>query len=451
MEEEIDLRPYLIALLRRWPLIIGLAAGVGLILAALSFLSPRPIAATASVLIVPATSQIALDPRFPTRDATLLTNATFQRQALIGLATSSTLERRVAEQLPGANPAPGALLGQISVSSEGDLMQIVASGATEADALALAETWASTYERLVAEVYSRDDAGLALIDQQLGEAQARYGEAQLQLEQFLSRSGAVQVEQQILSIEGLLNGSSEAGTALYTQYLTRIQELDLILSDARTMRAQVAEGQADGLANRLAVLTLRSRVAGGELPVQLQIADAAALALDGEDALAELDGLIVVLEEQRDRLGREASGLADAIAEGDTGTGGLSAAARQRYEEDLTALRSQLAQVQGEQKALEQSRDIALSSLEILQRKRDEQQIAQTTPLINVRYISATVNAAGSLLTRAVLQAAVGLLLGALAGMALALWLEIGRPRLAKLSEGAPPADRPSEKPVAAP
>lgn len=449
MEEEIDLRPYLMALFRRWPLILGLAAAVGVIVAVASYLSPRPITATASVLIVPATSQVALDPRFATRDATLLTNATFQRQALIGLATSTTLERRVAEQI-ATTAAPGTLLRQVDVSAEGDLMQVVASGATEAEALALAEAWASTYERLVAEVYSRDNAGLALIDEQLAQAQARYGEAQSQLEQFLGRSAGVQVEQQIVSIEGLLNGSSEAATNLYTEYLARIQELDLILSDARTLRAQVAEGDTDGLANRLAVLALSSRVADGTMPVELAITDGNALALDDQAALAELDGLVVVLEQQRDRLGRQAEATAEAIATGDTSAGVLSAAARERYEQELSALRSQLAQIQGEQQALEQSRSIALSSLEILQRKRDEQQIAETTPLINVRYISTSVDAAASMLIRFVLQTAVGLLAGALAGMALALWLEVGRPRLARLA-GSPPADRPAEKPVAAP
>lgn len=450
MEEEVDLRPYLVALVRRWQLIVGLAVVVAIIAGVVALILPRPDTAAANILIVPATSQVALDDRFVTSEARLLTNQTLQRQALLGLAESSTLEQRVAEQIGGEDSASGALLSQISVSSEGDLIKVVASGEDERGALALAEAWARAYERLVAEVYSRDAAGLALIDEQLAAAQARYSEAQARLEQFLNGSQAVEVEQQILSIEGLLNGSSQAGTALYTQYLSRIRELDLILSDARTMRAQVAEGQADGLANRLAVLTLRSRVAGGGLPVQLQLADAEALALDAEGALAELDGLIVVLEEQRDRLGREASSLADAIAEGDTSAGGLSAAARQRHEEELSGLRARLAQIQGQQGALEQGRDIALSSLEILQRKRDEQQIAETTPLISVRYISASLSPAGSLIIQSGLLAAVGLILGALAGMALALWLEIGRPRLTKLS--APqPADRPSEEPVAAP
>jgi capsular polysaccharide biosynthesis protein len=452
MEDEVDLRPYLLALLRRWYLIIGIMVLAALLAASLSLLVPRPNEAAANILIVPSTSQVALDDRFVTGGAPTLSNQAFQRQALLGLATSSALEQRVAKQLGGAVPSgPGQLLSLIKVSFEGDLIKIVANAQSDAEALALAESWARSYERLVAEVYSRDAAGLAMIDEQLTAAQARYSEAQSKLEEFLNRSSAVQVEQQIASIEGLLNGSSEAGTALYTRYLTRIQDLDLILSDARTLRAQVAEGGADGLGSRLSVLALRARVAGEAIPVQLQVADPDALALDDEAALGELDGLIVVIEEQRDSLGAEASRLADAIAAGDTSAGGLAAIARRRYEQELSALRGQLAQIQGQQKALEQSRDITLSSLEILQRKRDEQQIAETTPLVSVRYISASVNPATSILSRAIVQGIVGLMIGGLAGAAIALWLEIVRPRLMKLNTSASVADRPADKQVAAP
>lgn len=447
MEQEIDLWPYLRALLKRWQLILGLIVACALVASGTALLTPPRTQATASVLIVPATSQVAFDAHFATRDATLLTNATYQRQALLGLASSTTLERRVAEQMGlQAQIESGELVGRVDVSTTGDLIQIEASGENDEEALALAEAWGRSYERLVAESYSRDAAGLAMIEEQISAASGRYGEAQRALEQFLGRSDIVQVEQQIKSLEGLLNGSAAAGTALYTQYLSRTQELDLLLSDARALRAQVAEGEADGLGSRLATLALRSRVAGKDVPVQLQIADADSFALSADEALADLDSLIIVVEDQRERIAGEAARLASAIAAGDGGLAGLDAATRQAYVEELATLRGRLAQLKGEEQALTQSRDIALDSLEILQRKRDEQQIAETTPLVSVRYLSTTIAPPSSALIQIALRGAVGALLGALLGSVVALWLEVLRPRLARVAEA--PAERPAEKPA---
>jgi len=451
MDDEIDFRPYLGALMRRWKLLVGLACAVGLAAALVSLLLPRESAATASILIVPSTSQIALDPRFVTRDATLLTNAANQRQALLGLATSTTLEQRVAAEIGQAAGIPaGELAAHISVDTDGDLIQITANAPADADAVALAEAWGRSYERLVAEAYSRDIAGLALLDEQLNAAQERYNTAQQSLEQFLGRSEIVEVQQEIKSVEGLLDGSVESGLALYTDYLSRTRDLELILVDARAVRAQMAEGQADELANRLAVLALRARLSGGAAPVQLQISDADAVALDSETAQADVEGLIVVLEEQRERLGDEAAKLAGALADRDTGIGGLDGPARKRYEEELAALRGRLAQIQGRQQELEQTRDVALSSLEVLQRKRDEQQIAETSPLVSVRYLSATVAPPASALAQVALRGVAGGMVGVFIGIALALWLDVLRPRLRPRAV-APPAERPADKSVAAP
>jgi len=63
-EEEIDLKPYLLALLRRWWIIVGVAIGLALIAGVLAVLRAPPFSASSSLLIVPANSQITLDSRF---------------------------------------------------------------------------------------------------------------------------------------------------------------------------------------------------------------------------------------------------------------------------------------------------------------------------------------------------------------------------------------------------
>jgi capsular polysaccharide biosynthesis protein len=353
MEQEIDLRPFLRSILARWWLVLLTAALATLIGILPALLTSLRAVRRADILILSTVSQVNLDPRFTTRDATLLTNATFQRQALISLATSSALEQRVADELLAqgritALPEPGALRDRISVSSQGDLLVLTASNGNAIDAVALAETWARAYERMVTEVYMRDSLGNALIATQISEAEERYTTAQAAYEGFIGRGELVQVEQQVKQMRELLDGARTAGTKLYNQYLLRAQELDLILSDAQALREQVTAGTSDTLADGVALLTLRARAAGGELlPVQLSFADAASVARSNSAALADLEVLISAVETQRDALIAAAEGLAGRITADDDAVRGLGDAERARYNHASSIIRRPSSVVRG--------------------------------------------------------------------------------------------------------
>ncbi len=436
MEQEIDLRPFLRSILARWWAVLLVAAGAALSGIIIALLAPSAPIARADVLIISTTSQLNLDPRFTTRDATLLTNVNFQRQALISLATSSSVEQAVAQELIAqgrfsAAPEPGELLNRVRVSSQGDLIVISAEGSNATDAVVLAETWARAYERLVAEVYTRDVAGDALLATQITEAEQRYAAAQAEYEALIGQGALVQTEQQIKRVQELLDSSRLAGTALYNTYLLRAQELDLILSDAQALREQVTAGSSDSLSDGIALLTLRARAAGGEmLPVQLSFADAESVARSSTAALDDLEGLITVLQAQRDLLITEAETLGGTLSTASGATRGLGATEGARYETELAALLQRQEQLLGERARLTQSRDIAFTSLEVLKRKADEQQIAQTTPQIAVRFVDATIQAPASNLLRIATSAILGSVAGLVVGVALALLLDRLRPRV---------------------
>jgi capsular polysaccharide biosynthesis protein len=441
MEDEIDLRPYLLALLRRWQIIVGLALLLAVAAAVFVGLQPRVPQASADVLIASVSQQVNLDPRLANRDATLLTNVVYQRQALLGLATSNTLEARVANQLGMTSFEPGALLGRVAVSNDGDLIQITARGTSGAEAAKLAEAWGRSYEQLVAEVYSRDTAQSALIADQLKAARQRYGEAQSALEQFVGDPKQVAVEQQIQQMESLVGESRTSQQQLYSQYLTRTQDLDLILQDARSLRAQVGQGEAPDLSNSLALLALRTRVAGGgALPVLLSSGESAGVARSGTATIADLDRLIATLASERERLMRAAADLARSIAAGTALPVGVGADEIARYEARLAELRKIYEAQQSQQRLLTQSRDIAYTSLDVLQRKSDEQQIAQSTPQVSVRFVSSSITPAPSRAIQVVLYAAAGLILGLMAGVVVALILTFGRSGLPRAQAGAAPA-----------
>jgi capsular polysaccharide biosynthesis protein len=434
MEQEIDLRPFFRSILSRWWLVLLVALGAALIGVVLALMAPRVPTARADVLIISTTSQVNLDPRFTTRDATLLTNVTFQRQALISLATSSAVEQATAQELVAQGhlataPAPGTLASTIRVASQGDLVVITAETNEAVDAVTLAETWARAYEQVVAEVYTRDIAGDALLTAQVAEAERRYQAAQAAYETFVGQSELVQVEQQVKRVQELLDAARLSGITLHTEYLLRAQELDLILSDAQALRQQVG-GNSDSLADGVALLTLRARAAGGELlPVQLSFADAASVARSSTATLDDLEILITVIAAQRDALLADAADVAASLTDTTGPIRGLGDAPRTGYEAQLATLLERQEALLGERAGLAQSRDVAFSSLEVLRRKADEQQIAQTTPQTTVRFVGATIQPPPSPFLNIGIYAILGGAVGVLSGIALALILDRIRPR----------------------
>jgi hypothetical protein len=448
VNEEIDLRPFIRSILARWWMVVLLAGGAALVGVLIALSTPQVAVGRSDVLIISTTSQLNLDPRFTTRDATLLTNANFQRQALISLASSSAVEQSVAAELVAQGhlavaPAPGALVSRIRVTNQGDLIIISASDSDAGDALILAEAWARAYERLVAEVYTRDTTGDALLAAQITEAEQRYRAAQISFESFIGQGELVQVEQQVKRLQELLDATRLAGTTLHTEYLLRAQELDLIISDAQALREQVTNGAGDSLADGVALLTLRARAAGGEsLPIQLSFADAESMAQSSTAALDDLEVLISVVETQRDALIADAEALAETLTSGTGPARGLGEAERARYETELAALQQRQEQLLGERAQLTQSRDIAFTSLEVLKRKADEQQIAQATPQIAVRFVNATIQPPASNFLSATINAVLGGAFGLVAGIVLVLILDRLRPRVRQPITPAPSSEQ---------
>jgi len=448
MEQEIDLRPYAQAVLRRWRWIaVGVLAAVALAVI-ITLVLPRANRASANVLIDPVIAQVSLDARFAERDTGLFTNPNTRRQALIDLATSPVLEARVLEKLGQADLKPGDLLRRVRVRATSDLLTITASGRDAADAGRLVQLWGQMYEDLVRELYGGGSFGVERIDQELDEARARHAEARRTMDAFLRQGELARASQEVTRLRELLGVSRQAQKDLYAAYLARTQQLSLVLEDARMLRADVERGEG-APADALAALVVRLRAAGGEnLPVDLTISSPETLAAGREATLSELERLTAVIESERDRLMGEAKRMAAAIAAGDASAVGLDATTRSRYEVELATAEGRLAELVSEQRALSQTLDLALNTLAVLQAKRDEQVIAQATSSISVRYLG---DAPVPPASRAVLLVRNGLIAAALAGflvITLIIVLEIARqvrqaPAPPPVPRGEPAPERP--------
>jgi capsular polysaccharide biosynthesis protein len=455
MEQEIDLRPYIVALMRRWRVIVLATLAVALLAIAVAALMPQAPQASANVLILATEARVRFDQRFTTDNPSPLTTPANQRTALIALASSTALEDQVKQQLPAdfsVEPLqPGALASQVRVSTEGDLLSITVANANPERAQQLASLWAEQYVKLVNEAYGQDTTLIQNLQTQLDEAQQRYDEKQGELETFLGQSQLVQLEQQIKGIEGVLDGSREASQMLYTQYLSRTHELELVLNDAQTLRQQVQEGQASNVSQSLANLILQARAVSSTsgAPLDLRLESPTTFQQDDQATIASLDNLVLALQERRRQLLVKSTELAKAIATGGSTESGLTTEQRKQYEQDLTALNQQFEQVRATRQVLEQQRDVLRESLKILQSKLDEQRVAEGTSQAEVRYLGTTMEPPSSLLTRLALSGVAAAVVVFFLSVVLILFVDVVRPRLHAM-QLAPSPERTSTERAAA-
>ncbi|MCB0025321.1 MAG: hypothetical protein KDD91_19955, partial [Caldilinea sp.] len=203
-DDEIDLRKYIDILLKRWReilfftvLIVILAAAAVL---ALRAMEPPMYEAGANVAIVRTQTDVNFDDRFTTSsDSNRTQDVTSRRAALVGLAKSGTIAEAViadlGDQLDERQRDPARLLRRIDASlstqngrtGQSDLIEITASADSPEVAAAIANSWAKHYVQEVNRIYGQvPDEMMASVEQELSQAQTKYGEAQSNLEGFLA-------------------------------------------------------------------------------------------------------------------------------------------------------------------------------------------------------------------------------------------------------------------------
>lgn len=435
MEDEIDLKPYLRALLRRWWIIIGVAAGLAVIVGVLAVIRTPPYTASSSLLIVPASAQVTLDSRFTSRDSMLFTTTVNQREALLGLARDATLEAKVAQAL-AITYQPGELANRIAIDTDGDLVRITARAETSDEAQRLATAWAQEYVKLVTETYTRDTASLALVEQQLVEAQARYQAAQAALEAFIAQGEITAADQEVRRLSDLVNSTRSAGTDRFAAYLRRSNDLEQILRDARLLRERLngqAGNEAD-TADAIAALLLRIRNLSdrsGDRPI-LQLDSS--LTNNTTVTVTDLDRLITTLVAEQNAIRLEAERLSKVALEE------LNPAATQLLIERFNAAQARYEQLAARQRELTRSRDLAFSLVELLMRRIDELRIADAASQVSVRYLGTVTNSSPIIGRQALTQAAIA----ALAGIVLAAAVIVAIEAMTSARRSIPPQPKPA-------
>ena len=327
-EEEIDLRPYIQAVIEKWYWIVGTAVIAGIVAFVVSSLVPPTYEAETAVAIIRSRTDVTFDSRIVTEDEAFARDQNARRSALVALVQSTDVIEAVladvGDQLAPDQRGVAALRRMVNTSSSGDLIQIRVSHGDPQTAAMLANSWGQQYERHINQLYGGNRGeGLAALSAQVQEARSRYDVAQADLEQFTQSNRLAALTLEIASLEAVLAdyydllASFQANPVqlshgVLAQHYADLQRIESWLLVAQSLRQQVAAaGNSSGasVANQVSFTALQSQVYGsgfggpalGEHGANSGSVVDLQIVLSEETAVtpADVDNLIVTLEQRR--------------------------------------------------------------------------------------------------------------------------------------------------------
>jgi succinoglycan biosynthesis transport protein ExoP len=453
MEEEIDLRAYVLVLLKYWKWILGTTVAAAVVALVVSFLLPPTYEATALVV---ATKQ-KVEVQFGTQIRTLTEEemAIAARQPLIDRkARLETFRELVVNPLIAEKVLP-AFADQLRVLDE-DLVDVSyfldhghvkVEGDDKTDLIAIkislrdpelaadiANAWAKAYVEHINSLYSAArPEDVQLVTSQAEDARKAYLAAQQNLEAYLAQNPIPRLNRQIELIQTEISsyqnalveaqplvGGRELATrrALLEGYYSDLVTIQRLLDDVKALRSQMVQGTSSpamAFGEALAMVFAQSRAFGGGSPpfsLQLQTPMAAESV-----TVSEVDALIQALESRKTETEAKIDELTGALLGPPVHQMPEEAGAelRQHIETLTTELQSLQAQLEAEQahrKDLERQRDLAWDTYAQLAKKSVEVQIAAASTGTEVRIASLPVPPSRPVSPRKLLNTAVAGALG---------------------------------------
>ncbi len=455
-DDEIDLRQYIVVLFKHWLWIVAvtvLAAVVAFVVS--SFLSPT-YQADANVIILKSKTEISFEPKFQTTVDDQLNQKGYQ-DTLVSLVSNSDLTASVMQQAGDILPAEAqnifVLQKKVEATSSGDVIAIQVKDRSPEVAARLANIWAELYVDYVNTLYGNGQEGLLLeVQNQAADVGEAYRQAQVTWETFLSDNQQASLEREIAvkkdQIQSLRDQAARAEKVplylyslkqnevrqlLETKY-AKLQLVEAWLTDAQTMRIQLAQPAESGSANAgdvLALMFLRSKVlaSSSNMPVQLQL-NLTDIATDTV-SLADVDSLITVIQARKVALEEDIAALSDEVAafSADIAYEPQSAdvaATINQLDIELQELEAEFERQVAQRRELKQARDLTWENYTTIQRKLSEVQLASQITDSQVRLAARAVAPQKPISPRRLMNTAVagalGLMLSVFGVFAVEYW-----------------------------
>lgn len=285
MEEEIDLRPYIEALISKWYWIVGAAVLAGILAFVVSSMLPPSYEATALVTVTQPSEIVEFDNRIRSVDEKQPLNAYPE----IALSDELMLDMLQEEAVQGSGiRSVEGMRGLLEASAGADpsLLHLTVTYGDPVQAAEIANLWADLFVKRVNEIYGNQGGGqLAFFQEQMDNAEAELTAAENALIEFQARNRSA-----------ILGNQLEALQTAQANQLTKQAQIESILQDTQGVLEQpVTDSQ-------FITVLLQMRAFGGvqasEWPWQIQLNADQADAMSTAEQTAVLQELQAVLAAQ---------------------------------------------------------------------------------------------------------------------------------------------------------
>lgn len=297
MDETIDLRPYVDAIIKRWWVIIGFILAF-VLLAVFFYLSQTQYRATALIAITDPTQRLQFDNRIVnTVDLDNLLDAYPEIASSDAVLTALLTEARELSNgsistLPDLQDITDAETG-----ADGRLVRLIVRHEDPEFAANIANSWASIFVSTVDSIYLPSMGEVEFFDNQLAQTKNALQTVEQELEDFQASSRLGIVENELAALQNR-----------QSIYLAEQNRHLLILDDIRSLRGQIAAGSSDTIpwGDQLTSLILQLKLFETEnifdtvpsgTPLQLQLSSQSNLTTEQRnEQLALLDNLSATAE-----------------------------------------------------------------------------------------------------------------------------------------------------------
>jgi uncharacterized protein involved in exopolysaccharide biosynthesis len=441
-DDEIDLRPYILALFRHWWQ-IGL---IVVILSASAYLytnrQPRIYKATATILLTRTRSNLTLAEQFPTVSEPVDTRS--RMDALLSITKSDTLAvetlNLVGDMLPEENRNIEAIKNRVSITNQGDTILVSATAQEPETAAKIANTWALQAVQDINLAYSGEQP-LAELEDQMKTARGDYQAVQADLETFIQTNRISLLQKQQDEAQILLSSLSGDRAWKISYYTNRMQSMENLLIQAEALKKQIQDGinsNSGGLGDALAVLRVRATALGisevnlhtssyaspssnsnQPLTLNLQVNDLNALLDDPANYASDLDTVIQLANDEGIKAQDALDELTQQVLQESTDPNIESAAAT------IQNIATELEKQNAQQKELTSQRDLAWEAYQAMAEKVTEiKNTAQTDNQVTLasQAIAPQKPSSSNTLRNTIAAGAIGLILGCLFFLSLQWW-----------------------------
>jgi uncharacterized protein involved in exopolysaccharide biosynthesis len=402
MEEEIDLRAYILVLLKYWKWILGITVAAAAVALTVSFLLPPTYEATALVAVQAPQPVVNLDPRLQV--LVLSQPPQPASRAYLELAEGDGVLEALFSRL---SPRPAEiqtlrdLRGMVKARAGTDpsVVRLTVRARDPQEAARIANLWAEAFVAHANRVYGAGEEDLRQLEGQLAQAEAELEAAERALIEFQARNPA-----------GLLEAQLDSLRQKQRDYLGAQRAIADILQDIRALQERLARQPEDrpaSAADALVVLWLRIHALTAPTFPSIQLQAGSAASPSGpsvREVRALLSDMARDLEAKSAEIGPRLKEL----------------------EPQILQLQKQLQEIYTEQDRLTRRRDLAKETYTALARKVQETRLAvqgaQRTARLSSRAAAPEEPASPRKLLNTAVAGTLGLMLSTMGAFAAEWW-----------------------------